>query len=307
MWQAISDKFIAQLDGNSLVFDKNLRKHYFLEFKKDKSISNFDRIRRKIASYWYFFFRRINNIILNKDIKYRIAFNKLGYYNFETKYFLKDHPIFGTDKCRHDINLFIQWHNYCQMWPHIKNHDISNILEIGAGAGILCLLLHNDLSSKITIVDLPEMITLSSACVNMLLPQANIIFPHEIDQKIDFDNYDFIFLLPSQTHLLPDNHFDLALNSNSMCEMKKEEIDFYFKLIQRSVRDGGFFYCSNRYRKNPSNMQVGDNETREFFKYPWEKQNTDLLIEINRFKYEFTGGAFDHLMIDRLQKIEKIS
>lgn len=180
-----------------------------------------------------------------------------------------------------------------------------NTLEIGAGAGILAMLLHHDLSSRITIVDLPEMISLSSACVNMLLPNARILLPNEVKDKINYNNYDFIFLLPNQANLIPENYFDLATNSNSMCEMKKEEIAFYFELIQKSLRNSALFYCSNRLRKNPSEMNVGDNETREFFYYPWNKQNIDLLIEVNRFKFEFTNKSFVHLMIDRLQKIVK--
>jgi len=309
MWEAISDKFIAQLDDSGLVIEKRIRKHYFLEFQKDPGISKIDNMRYKVSRLLEHIVSRIvsrvNNIILGDTIRYRVIFNKLGYYDLQTKYLLKKHPIFGTDKCIHDINLYLQWHNYCQMYPFIKDHNIKNILEIGAGSAILTMLLHHDFSSKVTIIDLPEMITLSSACVNMLFPQANMIFPHEVDETIDFDDYDFILLWPNQAHLIPENHFDLAMNSNSMCEMKKEEIDFYFKLIQKSVRDAGFFYCCNRFRKNPSNMQVGDNETREFFKYPCENQNIDLLIDINRFKYEFTNRSYDHLQIDRLQKIVK--
>lgn len=179
------------------------------------------------------------------------------------------------------------------------------MLEIGAGAGILTMLFHHDFGAKIVIVDLPEMISFSSACVHYVFPEAKMLLPNEVEGSIDYNEYDFVFLWPNQTNYLSDDGFDLAINSGSMCEMKNSEIAFYFDVIQRVVKNGGLFYCSNRLSKNPHAMGVGDSETREFFKYSWNKENIDLAVDINRFKYEFTDKSFEHLTVDRLQEIVK--
>ena len=98
------------------------------------------------------------------------------------------------------------------------------------------MFLQYDLGAKVVIIDLPEMISFSSACVNKVLPQAKICFPNDVNKETSFDEFDFIFLLPDQTDLLPSDWFDCAFNCMSMCEMDKKEIDLYFNVIQRVVK-----------------------------------------------------------------------
>ena len=56
----------------------------------------------------------------------------------------------------------------------------------------------------------------------------------------EFESADVRFLLPHQAEMLPPNTFDLFLNISSLQEMRPEQIEAYFKLIDRLTK--GFFY-----------------------------------------------------------------
>ena len=65
------------------------------------------------------------------------------------------------------------------------------------------------------------------------------------------EKYDFIFLTTSQINYLENNIIDVFINTGSFCEMNKEQINDYFKLIQRATRKNGFFLNVNRAEKVP--------------------------------------------------------
>lgn len=137
--------------------------------------------------------------------------------------------------------------------------NLKNILEIGAGGGILSSLLRDKFKSKITIVDIPDMILVSSAQLINIFPNANLCFPNEVNEKTNMNNFDIIFLLPNQINLISKEKFDLAINTESFMEMDYKEVKKYFETINLSLKDKGLFFTSNRIRK-----------VQYFFKYPWK-------------------------------------
>lgn len=164
------------------------------------------------------------------------------------------------------------------------------------GAGLLGILFYHQLGVKYFIIDLPEMISFSSAITATFLPEAKILLPNEI--KDSFSTADFVFLLPSQVNMIPDNSISLSINVESFMEMKMSEIISYFELIQRVAKPNSLFFTTNRHEKVPG---LGDTEKRSFFEYPWNRANQDIFIRVSPLHQEVKH----HLMMQRLQRIIK--
>lgn len=312
MWSDLSPDFLTEMEAEKPVMNTFRQKKYFVIFGKDDGITFSDTMRYKAVKFLESLVLRFKRRVMNKDLQWRIIFNELGYYSLKTKYHLYGHPLFGKDKCVHGVVLYLQWHNYCMLYPYIKDIKNMRYFEIGAGSGLLSIFFHHDLGAKVVIVDLPEMISYSSACVHQMFPEAKILLPHEVKNGLNYDDYDFVFLLPDQTNYLPGDYFDLAVNCQSMGEMRKEEIDTYFKVIQDAVKNGGYFFCSNRLRKEPGQTPTTDTitpltsevlGTNHFFRYPWNDKNIDVLIDVHHYRLNWLKES--PLTIERLQKIVK--
>ena len=312
MWSDLSPEFLTEIVDGKPIMPTFRQKKYFVIFGKDSGITFRDIRRYRAVRFLESLVLRFKRRIMDKDLQWRIIFNELGYYNLKTKYHLYDHPLFGKERCVHGVVLYLQWHNYCVLYPFIKDIKNMKYLEIGAGSGLLSMFLHHDLGAKVVIVDLPEMISYSSGCVYQMFPEANILLPNEVKSDIKYEDYDFVFLLPNQTSYLPKDYFDLTVNCQSMGEMRKEEIDEYFMVIQDVVKSGGYFFCSNRLRKNPEQIPTTDTitplmaeipGTNHFFKYPWNRKNEDVLIDIHHYRLNWLKES--PLTIERLQKIVK--
>jgi putative sugar O-methyltransferase len=158
------------------------------------------------------------------------------------------------------------------------------ILEIGGGNGNLLSILHKSTNNSTLIdVDLPETLSHAMLYIHDLFPKARILMPHEIN-SYSLDNYDFIFLTPEQIHVIEDRSIDLAINIDSFQEMTHKQIEEYFQLIQRTVKNDSYFYTHNRVEKIPSGPDACEKETSEspnrFSEYPWNPVNKTLIYEI---------------------------
>ena len=183
------------------------------------------------------------------------------------------------------------------------------IAEIGAGNGNLMSLLKHHFNSKCIInVDLPETLTLCIPFLANLFPNAKILLPNEINEKIGEDallNYDFIFLTPGQITLLEENLIDLFINTSSFGEMNMPQIEEYINLIQKVGKQGSFFFCHNSVDEIP----VADDKQNEnyqhlkptrFFEYPFFN-NEVLLFQICKF----TSLVQNNPAYLRLEKLKK--
>ena len=183
------------------------------------------------------------------------------------------------------------------------------IIEIGAGNGNLISLLKNHFNSKCIIdIDLPETLILAIPFLKDLFPNANILLPNEINNKITKDTllkYDFIFLTPAQTKLVEENLIDLVINTNSFCEMQKSQIAEYINFIQKVCKKDSFFFTNNNIEKIPFDGEkhpdnYNNMKPNRFFEYPFF-DNEILIYQI----CGFTNLTQYNPAYLRLEKIKK--
>ena len=183
------------------------------------------------------------------------------------------------------------------------------IIEIGAGNGNLISLLKNHFNSKCIIdVDLPETLILAIPFLKDLFPNANILLPNEINNKITKDTllkYDFIFLTPAQTKLIEENLIDLVINTTSFCEMQKSQIAEYINFIQKVCKKDSFFFTTNNVEKIPFDGEKHpDNyknmKPNRFFDYPFF-DNEILIYQICRFT-NFVQPKPSYLRLEKIKK-----
>ena len=167
---------------------------------------------------------------------------------------------------------------------HLKHLKDSNpiICEIGGGfGGFITKIKSNVKGAKIILLDLPEV----NACQSYYLSQvfnSAIIFGYRdyLEKGISILDSDFDFLiLPGWVaQQLPKNFVDVFVNIRSMMEMNKENLDFYFDLIQTSLKIGGIFTCFNRYEKPVGNF------TNKFINYPFDDDWKVLMSQPSIFQ-----------------------
>ena len=128
------------------------------------------------------------------------------------------------------------------MRGYIDNDSIKTILEIGPGNGNFASIMWNDWSpKKVILIDLPETLSTTYTFISSLFPNAKIVLPNEIEGRHIPKDADFILLIPKQIDIIQNDSIDFAINTHSFQEMKHAQIEAYFKLIQRVVRETGYF------------------------------------------------------------------
>ena len=169
--------------------------------------------------------------------------------------------------------------------------SFNRVLEIGPGSGNLLRMVkkyHSE--SRIIIVDLPTSLPYSIIHLMHRFPDATFCLPHEATTGIDLDVIDFLFLTNDQTGLIPENYFDLAVNTMSFQEMKKGDISFYFHWLRKVMKKENLFYCVNAIEK----PMIYDGKTVpiRFFEYPWLKEDFDYKYEISMVEQGRTYKPF---------------
>ncbi len=158
------------------------------------------------------------------------------------------------------------------------------IVEIGGGIGYLPGKLKKIFpTAKIILIDLPEVICMQRFYLYKLLPKAKV-FDYAIYKKKGLNSffrnrYDFAFLPPDVIKDIKNKQIDLVINTLSMMEMDKEVVKNYMFQINRIVKNKGFFYCVNRYRRSTDNeIKIKEYnfddywyfiENQKFFLQPW--------------------------------------
>ena len=160
---------------------------------------------------------------------------------------------------------------YLDLLSTYCKNNIEYILEIGSGCGILSSLLHEKLSSKNILIDIPRVILCSISFVLTTFTDKKILLPNEVGEDINFEDFDFVFLLPEQKQLVKKNTIDLCINTQSFMEIDYREIEEYFNFIKDIVKNEKYFFCSNRLRK-----------VNKFFDYPWRNLSHFKKIYIGR-------------------------
>jgi putative sugar O-methyltransferase len=191
------------------------------------------------------------NSLADIDVnKYRINFKKVRYKsnikNFSD--IKKDYKNFCNLEPTDHVVKSYYWFILLKYYGALSRKQ--KIVEIGAGTGHLASLISRKYNSKIIIIDLFETLVHLIPYIKSTHLESNILFPNEVTkQKILSSNFDFIFLLPNQIHLLSENNIDLVINTLSFQEMLNSEIKNYFKKIYKVIKKSGFFLVLIELRK----------------------------------------------------------
>lgn len=172
----------------------------------------------------------------------------------------------------------------------------NKVIEIGAGCGLFTAILKDEFDCKNIIIDIPLTLNCSIAFLMDTFPEKKFLLPNEVKADTSFENYDFIFLIPEQINMLNDYKADFIVNTESFMEMDYSEIEKYFKFINESLTDGGYFFCSNRVRK-----------INKFFDYPWHilKSFKKIFLKKNEINETIDARAptlLDYLLIKNEKK-----
>lgn len=218
------------------------------------------------------FFIKIYNSLINKISRYlnfftyfafrsslarKIFFDKIKS-EFETKYDLiklidpklltaKDsrlgEPIgFEKDKkfyTNYFLNILIEYHH---IKKNLKKNDIKNVVEVGAGTGMLAnIFLQLNKKSKYFILDIPP--TLFIAEYNLRNLGYSVYGFKELKAgKKDFKKYNIILLPTWKLDLLKNIKFDLFINIASFQEMEKLQSLLYLNFFKKQTK---YFYLKN--------------------------------------------------------------
>jgi len=94
------------------------------------------------------------------------------------------------------------------------------------------------------VVDLPETMFFGYTFLRTVFPDMRILLPHEVNGSFTQDA-DVVFLLPTQTDLIPDETMDFCFNMASFQEMSMATVNHYLALMARTLRDEGRFVSMN--------------------------------------------------------------
>jgi putative sugar O-methyltransferase len=202
----------------------------------------------------------------------------------------------------------IYYHYYYQNLLRLFTTDskVATVMEIGAGNGNFpSVFFHDWAPVRVILVDLPETLTVAIPFLANLFPQARMVLPHEIPSTGLDEGFDFAFLTVDQLHLVADSTVDLAVNCHSFQEMTREQIAIYFEFVQRTTRDGGFYFVANRVEKIPCGPDAYSVTQKDppnrFGEYPWASKNEVLIYEISRLS-RLAQLDDVYLRLDRVRK-----
>lgn len=166
--------------------------------------------------------------------------------------------------------------------------NTKTVLEIGGGYGrnaFVLATLHPKM--RIIMVDILPALYIAQRYLGSQFPDKKQFRARQFDAFKDVEkemrNAQFIFLMPHQIALLPDNYVDITINISSFGEMGLDQIKWYFKEIDRVTSQ--YFYMKQwEVSKNPF-----DKLTIHRFDYPvfdhWrEVFNRNCVIQTEFFE-----------------------
>jgi putative sugar O-methyltransferase len=141
-------------------------------------------------------------------------------------------------------NSVLEYYSIREHFTAAKTSRVT-LCEIGAGYGRSAFVFLKAFpNGKYIVIDIPPALYISQHYLSSIFPEKRVFsfrcFERfsEVDQE--FHDSDIAFLLPHQAAMLPRKSVDLFINISSLHEMKVDQINAYFQLIDRLTR--GFFY-----------------------------------------------------------------
>lgn len=202
-----------------------------------------------------------------------------------------------TLKNKGSKHLLHTHHYFNEVKNYINNNDIC--IDVGSGSGLLQFFIHDKKNTVNILIDLPESLQSSIALCFTLFPNSNILLPNEINNEhFDIKNYDFIFLLPSQKHLIKNATVDFCINTQSFMEMDIGEVNDYIKYFNNVLKLDGHCFLSNRVLKRTYfyNYNFKDLSFKKVYlqkdKFYFSKDNYHMSSFINLLVQRKKGGNF---------------
>jgi len=160
----------------------------------------------------------------------------------------------GSIYCNiHDLSLIYYFWQISRSADMLFETDAPVIAEIGPGyGGLITKAKKRYPKARIILFDLPELSAVQTYYIHNTYPNSRILYLKDLlerGNKVFDEKFDFMILPGWMIDKVPNQYFDLVINIRSMMEMSLEIIDFYFKHINRSVKNNGLFACINRYHK----------------------------------------------------------
>ena len=137
---------------------------------------------------------------------------------------------------------------YDSIISNVPPSQINTVMEIGAGYGrtafvFLKLMPH----IRYVIVDIPPALYVSQRYVSSQFPDRKIFtyrnFASFTDIEHEFRNSQIAFLMPQQLAMIPDKSIDLCIAVDSLHEMKKNTVEYYFSAADRLTKNFFYFKC----------------------------------------------------------------
>ncbi len=235
-------------------------KYYFHPFEKHfKKIDNniiikfYNSVINKLSKYNKFF----SYLSIRSSLARKIFFDKIKK-EFDMKYNLielinpklleaKDsnfgEPIgFIRDKkfyTNYFLNILIEYHHINK---NFKNVKIKNVVELGAGTGILAnIFLQLNKSVKYFIIDIPPTLFIAEYYLRNL--GYRIYGYNELKKNNkNFKNFDIILLPTWKLNLLKNINIDLFINQASFQEMEKYQSLYYLNFFKKNSK---YLYLRN--------------------------------------------------------------
>ena len=191
-----------------------------------------------------------------------------------------------TTKIKYNYNSLKNFYFFKKLTAHVdlRKKKSLRVIEVGAGAANLAMLISKcraDQDQLYVIVDLPEMILVSSHEIAKYLPTAKQVLPHEFDETFDFKDFkghNFLFLIPQQLEKLPSDQFDLCINVESFAEMNPEIAFDYLRSFYRCLGNNGKLFVCNRENRTIDTDRSAL-KVLSFWSYPFQDTDEILLQE----------------------------
>lgn len=123
----------------------------------------------------------------------------------------------------------------------------GTVLELGGGYGRNAfVILKMNPHLRFVVVDIPPALWVAEEYLSRLFPERRIFryrnFRRFQEIEQEYAQADLIFLLSRQLADLPSSSIDLILNISSFHEMRRDQIDHYFREFDRVLKPGGHTY-----------------------------------------------------------------
>jgi putative sugar O-methyltransferase len=305
IWESLIQGFSAAGAVDDLFKEQKNRGYNFLRSGTESRLTPPAKIFQWATFAASVFFKKLSGRLWDVNLNFSRSGHLLGYPRYRLS--LKRRGLWdeyrtfceGLGMCPDSYNTAKSYFFADLILKSLPGSGPFNVMEIGAGAGILAvMLLKKAPISRYVIVDLPEMLLLSSRTLRHLCPDRPVRFSScQAAGELALPERATLMTPSQDAARLPGDAFDLCLNIDSFQEMSREQVADYLSLAQRTAKNGATFLTVNR-RKT-----VGSYDNNPLL-YPY-RANEVLRWQTEPFLFEVlkTGWQDPHLL--RVEKIRK--